>query len=102
MGSFSIWHWLLVAVIIILLFGAKKVPSAMGDLAKGIKAFKRGLNDDGDATPAATQAAASAPAPTAYTPPPAPTAHTPQGPVAGLQVPPPPVVSPVAPENKAS
>ena len=45
MGSFSIWHWLLVAVVIILLFGAKKVPSAMGDLAKGIKAFKRGLND---------------------------------------------------------
>lgn len=95
MGSFSIWHWLLVAVVIILLFGAKKVPSAMGDLAKGIKAFKRGLNDDSDATPAtAPQAAAPAPA-TATT-------HTPQGPVAGLQVPPPPVVSPVAPDNKAS
>jgi sec-independent protein translocase protein TatA len=98
MGSFSIWHWLLVAVVIILLFGAKKVPSAMGDLAKGIKAFKRGLNDDSDAAPAAAQT----PAPTGYTPPPAPTAHTPQAPVAGLQVPPPPVVSPVAPENKAS
>lgn len=93
MGSFSIWHWLLVAVVIILLFGAKKVPSAMGDLAKGIKAFKRGLNDDSDATPATAQAAA---------PTPAPTAHTPQGPVAGLQVPPQPAVSPVAPENKAS
>lgn len=63
MGSFSIWHWLLVAVVIILLFGAKKVPSAMGDLAKGIKAFKRGLNDDSDA-PAA---AAPAPAPTPVT-----------------------------------
>ena len=100
MGSFSIWHWLLVAVVIILLFGAKKVPSAMGDLAKGIKAFKRGLNDDSDAAPAAAQAAAPTPsAATAYAPPPAPTA---QGPVAGLQVPPPPVVSPVAPENKAS
>ncbi|KJV10264.1 hypothetical protein VZ95_06100 [Elstera litoralis] len=70
MGSFSIWHWLLVAVVIILLFGAKKVPSAMGDLAKGIKAFKRGLNDDSDAT----QAAAATPAP--------------QAPVAGTVVPP--------------
>lgn len=73
MGSFSIWHWLLVAVVIILLFGAKKVPSAMGDLAKGIKAFKRGLNDDSDAT----QAAAT----TAATP-------APQAPVAGTVVPP--------------
>ncbi len=95
MGSFSIWHWLVVAVIIILLFGAKKVPSAMGDLAKGIKAFKRGLNDDGDAA----QAAAPAPAPA---PTPAPTPAP--GPVAGLQVPPPPAVSPISPqtENKAS
>ncbi|MFY8106311.1 MAG: twin-arginine translocase TatA/TatE family subunit [Elstera sp.] len=94
MGSFSIWHWLVVAVIIILLFGAKKVPSAMGDLAKGIKAFKRGLNDDGDTA----QAATPAPAPTQAT------APTPQGPVAGLQVPPPPAVSPISPQpdNKAS
>ncbi len=89
MGSFSIWHWLVVAVIIILLFGAKKVPSAMGDLAKGIKAFKRGLSDDSDTAPAtATPAAAPAPAPT----------PAPQGPVAGLQVPPPPAVSPVSPQ----
>ncbi len=95
MGSFSIWHWLVVAVIIILLFGAKKVPSAMGDLAKGIKAFKRGLSDDSDTAQAtATPAAAPTPAPT----------PAPQGPVAGLQVPPAPAVSPVSPQadTKAS
>lgn len=76
MGSFSIWHWLLVAVVIILLFGAKKVPSAMGDLAKGIKAFKRGLNDDSDAAQATAPAQTPAPAPAA------------PAPVAGTVVPP--------------
>lgn len=68
MGSFSIWHWLLVAVVIILLFGAKKVPSAMGDLAKGIKAFKRGLNDDSDAAQANATPATPAPTPVAQAP----------------------------------
>lgn len=63
MGSFSIWHWLLVAAVLILLFGAKKVPAAMGDLAKGIKAFKRGLNDDSDASAAAASPGVASPAP---------------------------------------
>ena len=46
MGSFSIWHLLIVLVAVVLLFGAGRVPTLMGDLAKGVKAFKKGLNDD--------------------------------------------------------
>jgi sec-independent protein translocase protein TatA len=58
MGSFSIFHWLLVLVVILILFGAGRLPSVMGDLAKGIKAFRSGLKDEGEkpadpATPAA-------------------------------------------------
>lgn len=52
MGSFSIWHWLIVLVIVLLLFGAGKIPKLMGDMAKGVKAFKKGLNEDDEATPA--------------------------------------------------
>lgn len=48
MGSFSIWHWLIVLVIVLLLFGANKIPKLMGDMAKGVKAFKKGLADDED------------------------------------------------------
>lgn len=47
MGSFSIWHWLIVLAIVLLLFGgAGKIPKLMGDMAKGVKAFKQGLKDD--------------------------------------------------------
>ncbi|MBY0431625.1 MAG: twin-arginine translocase TatA/TatE family subunit [Rhodospirillales bacterium] len=46
MGSFSIWHWLIVLVIVLLLFGKGKIPSLMGDLAKGVKAFKSGLKEE--------------------------------------------------------
>lgn len=46
MGSFSIWHWLIVLVIVLLLFGKDKIPKLMGDMAKGVKAFKKGLQDD--------------------------------------------------------
>ncbi|MBP2299657.1 twin-arginine translocase TatA/TatE family subunit [Azospirillum picis] len=56
MGSFSIWHWLIVLVIVLLLFGAGKLPSVMGDLAKGMKAFKAGLKDDEPAAPTAADA----------------------------------------------
>jgi sec-independent protein translocase protein TatA len=45
MGSFSIWHWLVVLVIVLLLFGAGKIPKLMGDMAKGVTAFKKGLKD---------------------------------------------------------
>ncbi len=46
MGSFSLMHWIVVLVIALLLFGAGKLPSVMGDLAKGMKAFRAGLNDE--------------------------------------------------------
>ncbi|MBP2316034.1 twin-arginine translocase TatA/TatE family subunit [Azospirillum soli] len=55
MGSFSIGHWLIVLLIVLVLFGAGKLPKVMGDLAKGIKNFKAGLKDEGEdaAAPAA-------------------------------------------------
>ena len=47
MGGLSLWHWLIVAVIALLLFGGSgKISSMMGDAAKGIKAFKDGLKDE--------------------------------------------------------
>lgn len=53
MGGFSLTHWLVVLVIILILFGAGKLPRVMGDFAKGIKNFKGGMKDDDPAsTPA--------------------------------------------------
>jgi len=46
MGSFSIWHWLIVLVVVLLLFGRGKIPELMGDMAKGIKSFKKGMADE--------------------------------------------------------
>ncbi|NUS67518.1 MAG: twin-arginine translocase TatA/TatE family subunit [Ensifer adhaerens] len=46
MGSLSIWHWLIVLVVVLLLFGRGKIPELMGDVAKGIKSFKKGMTDD--------------------------------------------------------
>ncbi|MEQ8307503.1 MAG: twin-arginine translocase TatA/TatE family subunit [Hoeflea sp.] len=46
MGSFSIWHWVIVLVVVLLLFGRGKIPELMGDVAKGIKSFKKGMGDD--------------------------------------------------------
>ena len=46
MGSFSIWHWMIVLVIVLLVFGRGKIPELMGDMAKGIKSFKKGMTDD--------------------------------------------------------
>ena len=46
MGSFSIWHWLIVLAVVLLLFGRGKIPELMGDVAKGIKNFKKGMCDD--------------------------------------------------------
>jgi len=48
MGSFSIWHWLIVLVVVLLLFGRGKIPELMGDMAKGIKSFKKGMSDEDD------------------------------------------------------
>jgi len=46
MGSLSIWHWMIVLVVVLLLFGRGKLSELMGDAAKGIKAFKKGMSDD--------------------------------------------------------
>jgi len=46
MGGFSIWHILIFAVILLLLFGGNRFSSMMGDVAKGLKSFKQGMADD--------------------------------------------------------
>ena len=51
MGGFSLWHWLIVGVIILLLFGKGRFSDMMGDVAKGLKSFKKGMSED-DETPA--------------------------------------------------
>ena len=53
MGSFSIWHWLIVLVIVLLVFGSGKISTMMGDVAGGIKAFKKGMKDDDAVSPPA-------------------------------------------------
>jgi sec-independent protein translocase protein TatA len=50
MGSLSLWHWLIVILVVVLLFGRNKISDLMGDMAKGVKSFKKGLADD-DAPP---------------------------------------------------
>ena len=45
MGSFSIWHWLIVLLVVVLLFGTKKLRNVGGDLGGAIKSFRKGLND---------------------------------------------------------
>ncbi len=50
MGSLSIWHWLVVLMVVLLLFGGGKVSGLMGDFAKGIKAFKKNMADEPDAS----------------------------------------------------
>ena len=54
MGTFSIWHWLIVLVIVLLLFGRDRIPKLAGDLAKGIKEFKTGMKEEDKADAAKT------------------------------------------------
>lgn len=51
MGSFSLTHWLVVILVIVLLFGRGRISDLMGDFAKGINSFKKGLNDSDSPTP---------------------------------------------------
>ncbi|MEI7805563.1 MAG: twin-arginine translocase TatA/TatE family subunit [Hyphomicrobiales bacterium] len=46
MGSMSIWHWIVVIAVVLLLFGRNKISDLMGDVAQGIKAFKKGMADE--------------------------------------------------------
>jgi sec-independent protein translocase protein TatA len=53
MGSFSIWHWLIVLVIVLLVFGTKKLRNIGEDLGGAVKGFKQGMKDGSDANPTA-------------------------------------------------
>ena len=53
MGSMSIWHWALVILVVMLVFGRGKISDLMGDVAKGIKSFKKGMADDEPASASA-------------------------------------------------
>ena len=46
MGSFSLMHWIVVILVVVLLFGAGRVSGLMGDVAKGIKSFKKGMSEE--------------------------------------------------------
>ena len=61
MGSFSLMHWIVVLAIILILFGAGKLPRVMGDFAKGIKAFKAGMKEEDESEAVATPAQVSPP-----------------------------------------
>lgn len=52
MGGLSIWHWLVVGVLVMLLFGKGRFSSMMGDVAQGIKSFKKGMAEDDAPAPA--------------------------------------------------
>ena len=60
MGGLSIWHWLVVIAVVALLFGGRgKISELMGDVAKGVKSFKRGLSDEDEAKAIENKAAAT-------------------------------------------
>ena len=45
MGSFSAWHWVVVALVVLILFGRGKISETMGDFGKGIRSFKKGVSE---------------------------------------------------------
>ncbi len=53
MGSFSLWHWLVVGLVILLLFGKGRFSDMMGDVAKGLKSFKKGMTEEEEEAAAA-------------------------------------------------
>lgn len=59
MGGFSIWHWLIVGILVLLLFGKGRFSDMMGDVAKGIKSFKKGMSEDDDTPKVPPQIGAS-------------------------------------------
>ena len=61
MGSFSIWHWLIVLVVVVLIFGTKKLKNVGSDLGSAVKGFKDGIKDGTGSADAAAAAAAATP-----------------------------------------
>jgi sec-independent protein translocase protein TatA len=59
MGGLSIWHWMVVLLVVLMLFGGGKVSNLMGDFAKGIKAFKKNMAEDDDESMEASDAKAA-------------------------------------------
>ncbi len=59
MGGISIWQLAIVGILVVLLFGRGKISELMGDVAKGIKSFKKGMKDDDDEVQVAEQNIAS-------------------------------------------
>jgi sec-independent protein translocase protein TatA len=51
MGSFSVWHWLIVLVVVMLVFGTKKLGDVGSDLGKAVKGFKDGIKGEEEASP---------------------------------------------------
>ena len=49
MGGFSLWHWLIVLVIVVLVFGTKRLKNVGQDLGEAMRGFKKGLNEDTEA-----------------------------------------------------
>jgi sec-independent protein translocase protein TatA len=71
-GGFSIWHWLIVGLVVLLLFGKGRFSDMMGDVAKGLKNFKKGMSEDEEAEQrrlTAERAAQPAPPPAVPAPP---------------------------------
>jgi sec-independent protein translocase protein TatA len=56
MGSFSIWHWLIVLLVVVLIFGTKKLKNIGSDLGGAVKGFKDGVKSGGEAAPDANAA----------------------------------------------
>ncbi len=51
MGGFSLWHWLVVGIVVLLLFGKGRFSDMMGDVAKGLKSFKKGMSEEDEPAP---------------------------------------------------
>ncbi len=51
MGSFSIWHWLIVLLVVVLIFGTKKLRNIGEDLGGAVKGFKEGMKGGGEEAP---------------------------------------------------
>lgn len=51
MGGFSLWHWLVVLVIVVLVFGTKRLKNVGKDLGEAVKGFKQGIHDDDSSDP---------------------------------------------------
>jgi sec-independent protein translocase protein TatA len=60
MGGFSLWHWIVVLLIVLVLFGRGRVADIMGEFGKGLKSFKQGMSDE-ETKPAPPPAQITAP-----------------------------------------